>query len=126
MLYNGYKNPEAEQLPAHDRLDSSGSKIPCGGLRQLRRSLTERRMFNEANALFRVEVNRTPPKHRGPIFEEFLGELASISAYVGKDFVEAAIRLQWAGTHLQLQVTSTAIEEFSKSELAFSKFCECF
>ncbi|KFY83696.1 hypothetical protein V498_07884 [Pseudogymnoascus sp. VKM F-4517 (FW-2822)] len=126
MLYNGYKNTEAEHLPAHDRLDSSGSKIPWGGLRQLRRSLTERGMFNEANALFRVEVNRTPPEHRRLILEEFLREVASLSSYRGKEFVEAAVRLQWASTHVQLQATSSAVEEFSKSELAFSRFCDRF
>jgi hypothetical protein len=83
-------------------------------------------MFNEANALFRVEVNRTPPEHRGLILEEFLREVANLSSYRGKEFVEAAVRLQWASTHVQMQATSSAVEEFSKSELAFSRFCHRF
>ncbi|KAL2064053.1 hypothetical protein VTL71DRAFT_4547 [Oculimacula yallundae] len=126
-LYNGYNNPEAEHVPEHNRLDSSGSRMPWGGLRQLRRSLNERGMYNEAHALFRVEVNRTPLEYREPIFEEFLGTVASLpSTYRGQEFVEASIRLQWAVTHVQTQENGRAAEEFSESELAFDRFCERF
>ncbi|KAG5748192.1 hypothetical protein H9Q72_014128 [Fusarium xylarioides] len=125
-LYSGYNNPEAEHIPLHDRTDASGEKIPWGGLQLLRRSLTQRGMFNEANALFRVELNRTPPEERGPVVEEFLETVASIPPSRGRDYIEAVVRLQWATTHIQLQAPESAVEEFDKSEAAFERFCNDF
>ncbi|KAF5724400.1 hypothetical protein FMUND_857 [Fusarium mundagurra] len=123
-LYSGYHNPEAEHIPLHDRTDASGEKIPWGGLQLLRRSLTQRGMFNEANALFRVELNRTPPEDRGPVVDEFLEAVASIPPSRGRDYIEAVVRLQWATTHIQLQAPESAAEEFDKSEAAFQRFCD--
>ncbi|KAJ4269500.1 hypothetical protein NW762_001160 [Fusarium torreyae] len=125
-LYSGYNNPEAEHIPAHDRTDASGAKMPWGGLQLLRRSLTQRGRFNEANALFRVELNRTPPEDRGAVVGEFLEAVASIPPNRGRDFIEAAVRLQWATTHILLQAPTSAVEEFDKSEAAFRRFCDDF
>ncbi|KAF5561144.1 hypothetical protein FPHYL_6332 [Fusarium phyllophilum] len=125
-LYSGYNNSEAEHIPLHDRTDASGEMIPWGGLQLLRRSLTQRGMFNEANALFRVELNRTPPEDRGPVVTEFLEAVASIPPSRGRDYIEAVVRLQWATTHIQLQAPESAVEEFDKSEVAFQRFCNGF
>ncbi|KAF5600498.1 hypothetical protein FPANT_2349 [Fusarium pseudoanthophilum] len=125
-LYSGYNNPEAEHIPLHDVTDASGEKIPWGGLRLLRRSLTQRGMFNEANALFRVELNRTPPEDRGPVVTEFLEAVASIPPNRGRDYIEAVVRLQWATTHIQLQEQESAAQEFDNSEVAFQRFCDNF
>jgi hypothetical protein len=83
-------------------------------------------MFNEANALFRVELNRTPPEDRGPVVEEFLEAVVSIPPSRGRDFIEAVVRLQWATTHVQLQAPVSAVEEFDKSAAAFQRFCDDF
>ncbi|RBR23103.1 uncharacterized protein FIESC28_04098 [Fusarium coffeatum] len=125
-LYSGYKNSKAEHIPAHNRADDSGAKMPWGGLQLLRRSLTQRGMFNEANALFRVELNRTSPEDRGAVVEEFLEAVASIPTSRGRDFIEAAVRLQWATTHILLQQPASALEEFDKSVAAFQRFCNDF
>ncbi|KAG9502322.1 hypothetical protein J7337_005149 [Fusarium musae] len=125
-LYSGYNNLEAEHIPLHDMTDTSGEKIPWGGLRLLRRSLTQRGMFNEANALFRVELNRTPPEDRGPVVAEFLEAVASIPPNRGRDYIEAVVRLQWATTHIQLQEQESAAQEFDNSEAAFQRFCDNF
>ncbi|KAF5634591.1 hypothetical protein F52700_5784 [Fusarium sp. NRRL 52700] len=125
-FYSGYKNLEAEHIPLHDRTDDTGEKIPWGGLQQLRRSLTQRGMFNEANALLRVELNRTSPEDQGPVVDEFLRAVASIPPSRGRDYIEAVVRLQWATTHIQLQAPESAAEEFCKSEAAFQRFCEVF
>ncbi|KAF5564939.1 hypothetical protein FNAPI_1907 [Fusarium napiforme] len=125
-LYSGYNNPEAEHIPLHDVTDASGEKIPWGGLQLLRRSLTQRGMFNEANALFRVELNRTPPEDRGPVVTEFLEAVANIPPSRGRDYIEAVVRLQWATTHIQLQAPESAAEEFEESEAAFQRFCGDF
>ncbi|KIL84889.1 hypothetical protein FAVG1_11759 [Fusarium avenaceum] len=125
-LYSGYENPEIEHIPAHNTTDASGAKIPWGGLKLLRRSLTQHSRFNEANALFRVELNRTPPEDRGAVVEEFLEAVASIPPSRGRDFIEAAVRLQWASTHILLQAPASAVEEFDKSAAAFQRFCNDF
>ncbi|KAF4501549.1 hypothetical protein FAGAP_2270 [Fusarium agapanthi] len=117
---------EAEHIPLHDRTDASGGRTPWGGLQLLRRSLTQRGMFNEANALFRVELNRTPPEDRGPVVDEFLEAVASIPPTRGRDYIEAVVRLQSATTHIQLQAPETAAEDFDKSEAAFQRFCNDF
>ncbi|KAF5544429.1 hypothetical protein FMEXI_6542 [Fusarium mexicanum] len=125
-LYSKHNNTEAEHIPSHDRTDASGGRTPWGGLQLLRRSLTQRGMFNEANALFRVELNRTPPEDRGPVVDEFLEAVASIPASRGRDYIEAVVRLQSATTHIQLQAPETAAEDFDKSEAAFQRFCDDF
>ncbi|KAI1017296.1 hypothetical protein LB505_001904 [Fusarium chuoi] len=125
-LYSGYNNPESEHIPLHDRTDASGERIPWGGLQLLRRSLTQRSMFSEANALFRAELNRTPPEDRGSVVTEFLEAVASISPSRGRDYIDAVVRLQWATTHIQLQAPESAVEEFEKSEAAFQRFCDEF
>ncbi|QGI65071.1 hypothetical protein CEK26_009024 [Fusarium fujikuroi] len=125
-LYSGYNNPESEHIPLHGRTDASGERIPWGGLQLLRRSLTQRGMFNEANALFRAELNRTPPEDRGPVVNEFLEAVASIPLSRGRDYIDAVVRLQWATTHIQLQAPESAVEEFGKSEAAFQRFCDEF
>ncbi|EXK40610.1 hypothetical protein FOMG_07396 [Fusarium oxysporum f. sp. melonis 26406] len=125
-LYSRYNNPEAEHIPLHDRTDASGGKIPWGGLQLLRRSLTQRGMFNEANAVFRVEMNRTPPEDRGLVVNEFLEAIASIHPSRGRDYIEAAVCLQWATTHIQLQAPESAAEEFDKSAAVFQRFCDDF
>ncbi|KAF5587026.1 hypothetical protein FPCIR_7702 [Fusarium pseudocircinatum] len=125
-LYSGYNNPEAEHIPLNDRTDASGERMAWGGLQLLRRSLTQRGMFNVANALFRVELNRTPPEDRGPVVTEFLEAVASIPPSRGRDYIEAVVRLQWATTNIQLQAPESAAEEFDKSEAAFQRFCDDF
>ncbi|KAF4956681.1 hypothetical protein FGADI_3670 [Fusarium gaditjirri] len=125
-LYSGYNNPEVEHIPFHDRKDASGEKIPWGGLQILRRSLTQRSMFNEANALFRVELNRTPPEEREPVVNDFMRAVESIPSSRGRDYIEAVVRLQWATTHIQLQASESAAEEFDKSAAAFQRFCSDF
>ncbi|KAF5681879.1 hypothetical protein FCIRC_5308 [Fusarium circinatum] len=123
-LYSKHNNAEAEHIPLHDRRDASSGRTPWGGLQLLRRSLTQRGMFNEANALFRVELNRTPPEDRGPVVDEFLEAVASIPPSRGRDYIEAVVRLQWATTHIQLQAPESAAEEFDRSEAAFQRFCD--
>ncbi|KAK7961635.1 uncharacterized protein PG986_002460 [Apiospora aurea] len=53
-IYSAYENSDAELLP------TCTSNEPWSGLHELRRSLCTRNMTNEANAVFRVELNRTP------------------------------------------------------------------
>ncbi|KAH8178995.1 CHAT domain-containing protein [Sarocladium implicatum] len=125
-LYSGYRNPEAEHIPLHNRTDASGEKLPWGGLQVLRQWLMQEGKFNEANALFRVELNRTPPEGRSAVCEEFLEDIASIPSNHGRDSIEATVRLQWATTHLLLQAPAKAVEEFDKSSALFQKFCDDF
>lgn len=125
-LYSGYKNPEAEHIPAHSKTDSSGNRASWGGLEGLRRSLMQNGKFHEANALFRVELNRTSPEDRGSVCQEFLEAIAEVPEKRGRDLIEATVRLQWATTHIMLQAPVKAVEEFEKSEAAFQKFCNVF
>jgi CHAT domain-containing protein/tetratricopeptide (TPR) repeat protein len=83
-------------------------------------------MFHEANALFRVEINRTAPTAREPVFEDFLAVIAQIPTSRGKDYIEAAVRLQYVTTYLQLSDVSRAMEEMKKSEAAFNSWCAEF
>ncbi|KAK0389305.1 hypothetical protein NLU13_2880 [Sarocladium strictum] len=122
-LYSGYNNPEAEHIPAHDSTNASGEKMPWGGLPLLRRALTQQGKFNEANALFRAEMNRTPLEARIAIVEEFLEAIDGVPSSRGRDFIEAAVRLQSATTFVLLQAPERALEEFDKSEAAFERFC---
>ncbi|CZR62705.1 uncharacterized protein PAC_12602 [Phialocephala subalpina] len=126
-LCSKYENPEAEHIPMHvDGEDRSASTAPWSGLRQLRRSLCERGMFNEANALFRMELNRNPPEDREPVVAEFLSSIAKLHLNRGRDFLEASVRLQWANTYVLLQMLPRATEEIAKSELIFNRYCDQF
>ncbi|KAI0134494.1 CHAT domain-containing protein [Xylariales sp. AK1849] len=83
-------------------------------------------MFTEANALFRVELNRTPPEDREPLVEEFLLAIAGLESHRGGDYIEASVRLQWANTCVMLQNLPRAVQEITKSETAFNGFCDHF
>ncbi|KAF9771277.1 hypothetical protein IL306_011091 [Fusarium sp. DS 682] len=111
------------EVPVADYTDI---QIPWGGLQLLRRSLTQRGMFKEANALLRVELNRTSPEERGAVVEEFLEAVSGIPPSRGRDFIEATVRLQLATAHIELQAPSSAVEEFGRSEAAFQRFCDDF
>jgi hypothetical protein len=83
-------------------------------------------MFNEASALFRVELNRTPPEDRKLVVNEFLSTIAGFSSKGGGDYMEAFIRLQWANTCAMLQNLLLAEEELTMSEIAFNRLCDHF
>jgi len=83
-------------------------------------------MFREANALFRVEINRTPPKDCSSIFQELLDVIADIPTADGKDLIEASVRLQWMTNSLALHDSARAWEEMTKSETAFNRWCDDF
>ncbi|KAF2679725.1 hypothetical protein K458DRAFT_490373 [Lentithecium fluviatile CBS 122367] len=120
-LTSSYQNPLAEHIPRNDpTVVLSEPREPWSGLHDLRRSLTARGMFNEANNLFRVEINRTPPKDRGPFFEEFLASIADLPTSHGKHFIESAVRLQWSTTFFQLHNLPRAKEELALSETALN------
>jgi hypothetical protein len=83
-------------------------------------------MINEVNAFFRVEVNRTPPKDREAIFEDYLNAIAKIPVGHGQDMLEAATRLNWSDTYVQLHDCQRAMAELTKSETAFERWCNQF
>ena len=123
-LSSKYDNPEAEYIPkSNANADLSEPKAAWNGLHDLRRSLTARGMFNEANLLFRVELNRSVPTQRAPVAEDFLTAIAELPTSRGKDYIDAAVRLQWVTTHLQLRNNSRAMEELKKSEASFNSWC---
>lgn len=101
-------------------------ETPWAGLGELRQSLTNRGMFNEANALFRVELNRTPLTDRVPVIDEFVSAIAEIPSSHGRDFIEASVRLQASSTHVMRQDIPLATEEMDKSEAAFNAYCAQF
>ncbi|KAK8073072.1 hypothetical protein PG996_006420 [Apiospora saccharicola] len=117
-LYSAYENDEAELIP------TAGSGDAWSGLHELRRSLCTRGMVKEANAIFRVELNRTPIESREPVVEEFLSELAEIPESRDRSYFEAIVRLQWANTLVMLQRVPRASEEMDLSEAAFNRFCD--
>lgn len=117
-LYSAYENEEAELIP------TSGSSDPWHGLHELRRSLCARGMIKEANAVFRVELNRTPIEGREPVVEDFLSALAEIPESHYRSYFEAMVRLQWANTLVMLQNVPRASGEMDLSEAAFNRFCD--
>lgn len=117
-LYSAYENDEAERIPI------CGSSEPWNGLYELRRSLCARGMIKEANAVFRVELNRTPIESREPVVKEFLSVLAGVSEASGRSYFEAVVRLQWANTLAMQQNVPRASEELDMSEAAFNRFCD--
>ncbi|KAK8103437.1 NAD(P)-binding domain protein [Apiospora kogelbergensis] len=117
-LYSAYDNSAAELIPTCDSNDS------WRGLHELRRSLCARGMIHEANAMFRVELNRTPLEDRGPVAQEFLSMIPTISEVRDRGYFEAVVGLQWANTLLMLQDVPRAVEEIDKSEAAFNRFCD--
>lgn len=126
-LYSGYENGEAEHIPVSaDDKEIPGPRKPWGGLHKLRRSLCDRGMFNEAHALFRVELNRTPPEDRESVVNEFLSTTAVVTSEGGGDYIQASVRLQWANTCVMLQNLPRAEEELTRSEVAFNRFCDQF
>ncbi|OBT46348.1 hypothetical protein VE00_02777 [Pseudogymnoascus sp. WSF 3629] len=127
MLSSNYQNPSIELIPI-DTVEegSSEQKIPWAGLGQLRRCLTTRGMFYEANAVFRVELNRTPLGDRERVVEEFLSAVVEIPTSHGREFIEASVRLQWGTTYVLLQALPRAVEEMARSEAAFKMYCDEF
>ncbi|KXJ85539.1 CHAT domain-domain-containing protein [Microdochium bolleyi] len=122
-----YENADAEHIPLcsdHNQQVLRGS--PWAGLRQLQQSLCDRGMFNEANALFRQLLNRTPLEDRELVVEEFLLSVEIMPAASIKKYFEAVVRLQWAGTYFLLQEQERAVEELDKSAVAFNTFCDQF
>ncbi|KAK7983217.1 hypothetical protein PG989_010619 [Apiospora arundinis] len=117
-LYSAYENSAAELIP------TCGSSDAWSGLHELRRSLCARGMIKEANAIFRVEFNRTPIETREPVVQEFLSRIDGISETSTRSYYEAIVRLQWANTLLMLQNVPRAVEEIDKSEAAFNGFCD--
>ncbi|KAK7994557.1 hypothetical protein PG991_016145 [Apiospora marii] len=117
-LYSAYENDEAERIP------SCASTEPWNGLHELRRSLCARGMTKEANAVFRVELNRTAIEGREPVVEEFLSVLAGVPETSGRSYFEAVVRLQWANTLVMQQNVPRASEELDMSEAAFNRFCD--
>lgn len=103
-----------------------GQESLWAGLGQLRRCLTTRGMFYEANSLFRVELNRTPLEHREDVIREFLAAIAEIPSSAGRQFIEASVRLQWGTTYVLLRALSRAEEEMTRSEEAFNTYCDEF
>ncbi|KAH7031398.1 CHAT domain-containing protein [Microdochium trichocladiopsis] len=122
-----YENAEAEHIPLYNAQNQeSQQSTPWAGLRQLQQSLCDRGMFNEANALFRQTLNRTPLENREIVVEEFLASIGNMPATTLKRYFEAVVRLQWAGTYFLLQKRDRAIEEMEKSAAAFNAFCDQF
>ncbi|KAK8064412.1 CHAT domain-containing protein [Apiospora phragmitis] len=120
QLYSAYENSEAELIPTCASSDS------WSGLHELRRSLCARGMMKEANAVFRVELNRTPIEDREPVVEEFLSVLAGVLEARDRSYFEAIVRLQWANTLVMLQNVCRALEEMDRSEAAFNAFCDLY
>jgi CHAT domain-containing protein len=81
-------------------------------------------MFNEANALFRVEINRTPLGDRAPVFEEFLSQIAAIPASLDRYYMESSVRIQWSTSYIQIGDVAHAVEEMVGAETAFGRWCE--
>ncbi|KAH8892518.1 hypothetical protein GQ53DRAFT_861857 [Thozetella sp. PMI_491] len=127
-LQSNYENPDAEHLPTDPNGETvPASKVPWSGLGQLRRHLSSRGMFHEAAAVFRVELNRTALEQREPVVEEFLLAIETgFPSSNGKDFVEATVRLQRVDTYIELQDITHAVEEISRSEAAFNRYCDHF
>ncbi|KAK7999317.1 hypothetical protein PG990_011917 [Apiospora arundinis] len=117
-LYSAYENSAAELIPTCESSDA------WSGLHELRRSLCARGMIKEANAIFRVEFNRTPIETRKPVVQEFLSRIDGISETSTRSYYEAIVRLQWANTLLMLQNVPRAVEEIDRSEAAFNGFCD--
>ncbi|KAE9373650.1 hypothetical protein N431DRAFT_407314 [Stipitochalara longipes BDJ] len=127
MLSSNYKNSDIELIPMHTvKKESSGQETPWAGLGELRRSLIARGMFNEANAVFRVELNRTPLGDRRRVVDEFLSAVVDIPSSRGRDFIEASVRLQAGATYVLLQALPRATEEMARSEAAFNTYCDEF
>jgi hypothetical protein len=126
-MSSNYQNPDIELIPM-----PTGDNMPSGqdacwaGLGQLRRVLTKRSKFYEANALFRVELNRTPLDDREKVIKEFLAAIATSTTSAGRHFVEASVRLQWGVTYVLLQASQRAEEEMAKSEEVFNRYCDEF
>ncbi|KAK8017063.1 hypothetical protein PG993_015252 [Apiospora rasikravindrae] len=83
-------------------------------------------MAKEANAVFRVELNRTPIEDREPVVHEFLSTLAGVPEARDRDYFEALVRLQWATTLVMLQNVPGALEEMERSEAAFNRVCDLY
>lgn len=102
----------------------SGQEACWAGLGQLRRVLTIRGKVYEANALFRIELNRTPLDDRERVIREFLAAIATNTSSAEGLFVEASVRLQWGATCVLLQALQRAEEEMAKSEEMFIRYCD--
>jgi hypothetical protein len=126
-LSSNYQNPDIELIPMPTGDNIPSGQEPCwAGLGQLRRVLTTRSKFYEANALFRVELNRTPLNDREKVITEFLAAIATSTTNAGRHFVEASVRLQWGVTYVLLQALQRAEEEMAKSEEIFIRYCNEF
>lgn len=123
-LSTSYQNDKLEHIPMDVDRDSSQAAVPWNGLHLLRRSLTSRGLFNEANAVFRPELNRTPPQDRQPFIQQFLDDITSASTLRHRHFIESVVRLQWSDTHVQLHNAAGALEELAKAEAACNKWRE--
>lgn len=125
-LSSNYQNPDAEHIPKAKESESAEPKAPWAGLHDLRRSLVARGMFNEANALFRVELNRTSLEGREPILEEFLTAIEGLPTSHGRDLIESMVRLQGAISYILIYNFPRAKEEIEKSEAALNRWCTEF
>jgi CHAT domain-containing protein len=83
-------------------------------------------MYYEANALFRVEFNRTSLLDREQVAQEFLKSIENIPANRGRNFIEATVRLQWCTTYREMNMLSRAQEELDNSQTAFDDWCSTF
>jgi CHAT domain-containing protein len=115
-----------ERIPMSGSSNPAQQMEPWDGIHDLRRSLTKRKMFNEANALFRVELNRTPLADRESVVKEFLSQIAAIGSNLGRDHMESSVRLQWSASYMELGNAARVIEELTAAEAAFNKWCEEF
>ncbi|KAH7399640.1 CHAT domain-containing protein [Pyrenochaeta sp. MPI-SDFR-AT-0127] len=125
-LSSNYQNPDVELIPKANDTESGDASAPWNGLHDLRRSLTSRGMFNEANALFRVELNRTPLESREPVIEEFLKAIVDFPTSSGRDLIESIVRLQWASSYVLVHDLPNAKAEIEKSESALNRWCAEF
>jgi hypothetical protein len=75
--------------------EPSSTTFPWQGLGDLRRELVKQRRWEEASAIFKPELNRTPLKERRIVAEKFLQDLQDCSDS-NKSFMVASVRLQMA------------------------------
>jgi hypothetical protein len=80
-------------------------------------------MFNEANALFRVEINRTPLRDREPVFKEFLDQILTVRNISGRNHMESGVRLQSSRSYAQIGDAAHAVAELDLAEAAFNIWC---
>lgn len=100
----------------------SPSTTPWQGLGDLRRELVRQGRWNEACAIFKPELNRTPLKQRRIVAESLLRDLESCTD-LHRNLMISGVRLQMAKAMLEIHDPELAKSDIDLSLRALDQWC---